>query len=51
MRGDLEMLSQYAVIFRYPGHSADCAKARNAIAAMERCRAEILPAMGLIRQA
>ena len=43
MRGDLEMLSQYAVLFRYPGHSADRAKAGNAVAAMTRCRAEILP--------
>ena len=42
MRSDLEMLSQYAVIFRYPGHSADRLKARNAIAAMNRCRADIL---------
>ena len=47
MRGDLEMLSQYAVLFRYPGHSADRAKGRNAIAAMNRCRIEILPVLGV----
>ncbi len=46
MRGDLEMLSQYAVLFRYPGYSADRVKGRNAIAAMTRCRNEILPVVG-----
>lgn len=47
MREDLEMLSQYAVLFRYPGHSADKTKAQSAIAAMNRCRAEILDTVGM----
>ena len=42
---NFEMLSQYAVLFRYPGYSADRAKGRNAIAAMTRCRSEILPTL------
>ncbi|MEI8243136.1 MAG: HEPN domain-containing protein [bacterium] len=46
MRNDLELLSQYAVLFRYPGHSADKAKALAAVAAMNRCRAEILTFLG-----
>ena len=46
MRDDLELLSQYAVLFRYPGHSADRTKARSAIAAMKRCRVEMLTALG-----
>ena len=47
MRDDLEMLSQYAVLFRYPGHSADKAKAKSAITAMNRCRSEILTSLGM----
>lgn len=47
MRNDLEILSQYAVLFRYPGHSADKSKAQAAIAAMNRCRAEILNSLGM----
>ena len=36
-RDDLELLSQYAVLFRYPGANATKDQARAAIKAMERC--------------
>jgi HEPN domain-containing protein len=42
MTGDLELLSQYAVAARYPGETATREKALAAIAAMQRCRSEIL---------
>ncbi len=45
MRNDMELLSQYAVSFRYPGYSASRRNARLAIAAMKRCRAEIKDAL------
>ena len=38
MRDDLELLSQYAVTFRYPGAEATREQARLAVQAMERCR-------------
>lgn len=41
MRSDLQLLTQYAVQFRYPGESADKDDARQAIAAMKRSRAVI----------
>ena len=47
MRDDLELLSQYAVLFRYPGHSADRAKARRALDAMQRCCLQIAPSLGI----
>ena len=37
LRDDLELLSQYAVIFRYPGADATKEQAGAAIKAMERC--------------
>jgi HEPN domain-containing protein len=36
MRNDMQMLTQYAVQFRYPGESADKEEARQAIEAMKR---------------
>ncbi|MEI6210471.1 MAG: HEPN domain-containing protein [bacterium] len=47
MTSDLEMLSQYAVKFRYPGESATRVKARAAAEAMKRCRCEIREGLGL----
>lgn len=41
MRDDMELLSQFAVMFRYPGYTADRSKARKAVEAMKRCCAEI----------
>lgn len=41
MRGDMELLTQYALHFRYPGESADETEAKQAIDAMQRCRMEI----------
>lgn len=48
MRDDLELLSQYAVNFRYPGADATKALAQEALRAMERCRKTI--AAGLKRK-
>ncbi len=42
MQNDMELLTQYAVLFRYPGESADKAEAKQAIDAMKRCRQEIM---------
>jgi HEPN domain-containing protein len=36
MRDDLQMLTQYAVQFRYPGENADREEARKAVQAMQR---------------
>ena len=36
MRNDLQLLTQYAVQFRYPGESADKDDARKAVSAMKR---------------
>ena len=36
MRNDMQLLTQYAVQFRYPGESADKEEARQAIEAMKR---------------
>ncbi len=41
MRDDLELLSQYAVNFRYPGADATRTLAQEALLAMERCRKTI----------
>lgn len=41
MRDDMQLLTQYAVHFRYPGESADKKEARQAVAAMNRTRDEI----------
>jgi len=44
---DLDMLSQYAVLFRYPGEKATRGRARRAVDATRRCRAEIRLALNL----
>ena len=41
MRSDTQLLTQYAVQFRYPGESAEKEEARDAIAAMKRCKREL----------
>lgn len=41
MQNDMELLTQYATQFRYPGETADKEEARQAIAALKRCREEI----------
>ena len=41
MRADAQLLTQYAVQFRYPGETADKAEAREAIFAMKRCKKEL----------
>ena len=38
---DAQLLTQYAVQFRYPGESAEREEAKEAINAMKRCIAEI----------
>lgn len=43
LRDDLELISQYAVIFRYPGASATKEQARAAIKAMDRCLEQLEP--------
>ena len=47
MQDNLELLTQYAIHFRYPGESADKAEARLAIDAMQSCRYEIRVALGI----
>ena len=46
MQDDMELLTQYAIYFRYPGESADKAEAKLAVDAMKRCRDEILEEFG-----
>ena len=41
MRNDMQLLTQYAVQFRYPGESADKEQARKAIEAMKRSREDV----------
>ena len=41
MRDDMQLLTQYAVQFRYPGESADKEEAKQAVTAMNRTRDEI----------
>ena len=41
MESDVELLTQYAINFRYPGETADKTEAREAFSAMKRCRDEI----------
>jgi HEPN domain-containing protein len=41
MQEDMQLLTQYAVQFRYPGESADKEEARQAVAAMKRSLADI----------
>lgn len=43
MRADAQLLTQYAVQFRYPGESADKEEAREAIQAMKRFQKELEP--------
>jgi len=45
MREDMQLLTQYAVQFRYPGESADKEEARQAIAAMKRVLKDIQPVL------
>ncbi|VGO13804.1 hypothetical protein PDESU_02361 [Pontiella desulfatans] len=45
MQDDMELLTQYAIHFRYPGESADKAEAKQAVDAMKRCRDEIRMAL------
>jgi HEPN domain-containing protein len=45
MREEMQLLTQYAVQFRYPGESADKEEARQAIAAMKRVLADIQRAL------
>lgn len=45
MRDDMQLLTQYAVQFRYPGESADKEEARKAVLAMNRTRDEIANAL------
>ena len=48
MQDDMELLTQYAIHFRYPGESADKAETKQAIDAMKRCREEIRLVLGLV---
>jgi len=45
MRDDMQLLTQYAVQFRYPGESADKEEAGKAITAMKRSLADIRRAL------
>jgi HEPN domain-containing protein len=44
---DVDLLSQYAVLFRYPGQTATKERSRQAVEAMRRCRAEIRSVLGM----
>ena len=44
-RPELDMLTQYAVVFRYPGENATKAEAREAVVAATRLRREIRAAL------
>ncbi|NLB66149.1 MAG: HEPN domain-containing protein [Lentisphaerae bacterium] len=53
LRNDLELLSQYAIAFRYPGVDATREQAALAIDAMDRCREQLallLPSPGGSRE-
>jgi HEPN domain-containing protein len=41
MRADAQLLTQYAVQFRYPGENAEKEEAGDAIAAMQRCKKDL----------
>jgi hypothetical protein len=43
MRLDTQLLTQYAVQFRYPGETAEKEEAKDAIAAMKRCKKDLAP--------
>ena len=45
LRTDTQLLTQYAVQFRYPGESADKDEAKEAISAMKRCDQELRRAL------
>lgn len=47
LRGDAQLLTQYAVQFRYPGDTAARAESREALGAMRRMRREIRVTFGL----
>ena len=49
MQDDMDLLTQYAIHFRYPGESADKAEAQLAIDAMKRCRGEIREEVGELK--
>lgn len=42
LRPDAQLLTQYAVSFRYPGESADKSEAKEAVLAMRNCKEAIL---------
>lgn len=42
LRPDAQLLTQYAVSFRYPGESADKTEAKDAVSAMKNCKEAIL---------
>ena len=46
MREDMQLLTQYAVLFRYPGETADKDEAKQAVLAMTRLRSEICQSAG-----
>lgn len=48
MQDDADLLTQYAIHFRYPGESAEKNEAKQAIDAMKRFRKEIRLVMGLV---
>jgi HEPN domain-containing protein len=42
LRSDAQLLTQYAVSFRYPGESADKTEVKDAVSAMKNCKEAIL---------
>ena len=47
LREDAQLLTQYAVQYRYPGESADKSESKEALAAMRRMRREMRATLGL----
>lgn len=47
-RSDLQLLTQYAVQYRYPGESADMEEASDAVKVLNRVRKELRHLMGLL---
>lgn len=45
IRSETQLLTQYAVSFRYPGESADKAEAAQAVSGMENCRSALRQAL------
>lgn len=46
MREDMQLLTQYAVLFRYPGETADKDEAKQAVQSMMQLRSEIRQTVG-----